>query len=156
MRDVITEFPMIQSWAEWKSRYRPHIRCLVWWEELEKPRPKLRRLYAVGGGGLPRPIVAANRVGGGGELFYPEFAAPREWRTRTMNPPVPCKFWKFGGPRTVQAPALFVPGRGTLILDGVHRIKDLEPFLIILDAIELRKKEQLCAIADTIGTWWNK
>jgi hypothetical protein len=122
---------------------------MVWWDELQRPKPRLFRAYALNGA----VVAPGDRTG---QVYYPWFKGKLEWRTRTSNAPIRVPFGDFKGDRAITVPSLYVEGRGFLVLDGAHRLKGLRPRIIVLDAIELRKNEQLCAIADTIGAWWQK
>lgn len=142
--DNVIELPAPVDYKAWQARYRKHIRCMIWWDELKKPEPKVGRSY----------FLAPFRSD---PIYAPAFEGKGEWRTRKPNKPVEVHYTSFKGQRLIRAPALSVTNKqrfcGYLLLDGYHRIKELEPRLIVLDWIKIHP-DQLCSIADTIGAWW--
>lgn len=137
--DTVLELPQPADYKAWSARWRKHIRCMIWWDELNDPEPKLGRRW------FCRDTEA--------KLFYPWTTEKGEWRRREPNPPKEVPIWNFFGDRIVVAPGLFVPRKGTMLLDGSHRVQSLEPWMVVVDAIEVTT-EQLRSIADTLGSWW--
>lgn len=135
---TVFELPRPRTYADWLAKYKSHIRCMVWWDELNKPKPRVGRRY----------VDISDFV------WLPQCTEKGEWRRKEPNQPVALEHWKFKGDRIVIAPAL-VTRKGYLLLDGVHRVTELEPRLLVLDWIQV-KKEQLTSIADTIGAWWHE
>lgn len=131
---MLVDLP-VPTWESWQAQYREEIRVKVWWDELQRPKPKIKREY------FPAP------------LFYPWFDSKRQWRSgdepkrvRQIRPgTVP-------GHCLVLAPAVLVPRRGYLLLDHCHRIRDLRPRVLAVDAL-IVKPEQLKAFADLLGKW---
>jgi hypothetical protein len=141
--DSVIELPPPADYKAWQARWRKHIRCMIWWDELKEPKPKLSRFYYTPFGDIHWP------------LYYPWTEGKGEWRRKKPNPPTRVPVERFDGHRVIQAPGLSFLPKGVMLLDGAHRIQDLEPMIIIVDAIEV-KREQLTSIADTIGSWWHE
>lgn len=145
--DTVVELPRPANYKAWLARYRKHIRCMIWWDELKKPEPQLSRFWFHGDHSDEEIAVWP--------LWYPWTTGKGEWRRKKPNPPKQVPYWTFTEDRVITAPGLFVPSKGVLLLDGAHRIRDLKPWLIVVDAIQV-KSEQLTSIADTIGSWWHE
>lgn len=123
----------IPTWEAWQAKYRDDIRVKVWWDELQRPKPKIERVYS------PR------------DLWYPWYPGERqEWRSGKV--PVPVATTLRTGHSLVVAPAVRVPNHGYLLLDGCHRIRDLRPVFLALDALIVTTK-QLRSFADLLGGW---
>jgi hypothetical protein len=140
--DTVVELPVPGDYKAWQAQYRKHIRCMIWWKELSEPTPELGRSLYMGG-------FSSDRL----RLYYPWFQDKGEWRTRKMNVPKSVLLEEFKGDRLIRVPGLRVPDRGILVLDGAHRLRDLEPLIVVVDWIQVTK-DRLCSIADTIGAWW--
>lgn len=139
---MIFTFPEITKFKDWQARWRKHIRCMVWWEELQKPAPVCKRVY----------FRASNAEH---ILFYAWYRAKTEWR-KLSNNPMRCRFERFMGDCAIQAPVLELPNGTFKLLDCCHRIRDLEPQLIIGDVIRPKKEDQYCAFASSGGDWARK
>lgn len=128
---MLVDLP-VPTWESWQAQYREEIRVKVWWDELQRPKPKIERVY------YPSAV------------YYPWFADKREWRSGKE----PKRFIpsKKRGHSLIIAPAVFLPHRGYLLLDCCHRIRDLRPYFLAVDAL-IVKPEQLKAFADLLGKW---
>lgn len=71
-----------------------------------------------------------------------------DWRDGT-----PLWFKVGGGQVLWRGPAVRYKGV-YLILDGCHRLLDLQPSIVIMDYIDL-KQEEICYFSDLLGMWNN-
>lgn len=122
------------DWAQWQALYRPGIRTMVWWEELRKPEPRVVRVYD------PWP------------LFYPWWRNRDEWRSVKPREPRRVPSDRFRGDAMIIVPAVKVAGRGYLILDGAHRVRDHRPRWLAVDALVVTRAQE-AAFADLVGAW---
>jgi hypothetical protein len=129
---VLVDLP-VPTWESWQAQYRKDIITMAWWDELQRPKPKIERVYN------PRP------------LYYPIWKDKTEWRNAKNRPNLVPR--NFKGHCLVLAPAVRVPDRGYMLLDHCHRIRELRPTLLAVDALIVRP-EQLCAFADLIVNWY--
>ena len=129
--DVIKFYPL--TWSVWKQRYESAIRISI---DLNKIHPT--RVYL--------------RQADDSSLLYGVWYRSGNWRD--------------GRPRQfaylvkqlaiVRVPAILVkPPNKYLVLDGMHRLSTLKPSVVLLDVIDIPKK-QWCYVSDLFNPFWSK
>lgn len=121
--DLLTFRPLKDPRA-WQARYQGQVRCSVEWSAM-KNRGKV---------GL---VVADPKRT---QLWYPWYTRG-SWRAGEPR----CAKWKGTGHALVRIPAVCLsgPGEKYLLLDGNHRILELDPCFVMLDVYYPTK-----------DTWW--
>ena len=122
----------MSSWKEWRKRYKHWIRTMF------EPSKKLRRTPKVG------LLLASSTT----KMYLPHY------KHGGWQDGIPVQIKNGSNLVLVRLPAVKIGDR-FLLLDGVHRMKELKPAMVLLDWVEYAKGDETCWL-DLFNSQWRK
>lgn len=122
------------TWEEWKRRYRRDIRIIL---DCTRIKPKEMYLHLV------------DKIDDEGVIHGVWYEEGKDWMD---GDPIPIK--PGNNMCLVRVPA-FEYKHNILVVDGMHRIKELEPAMILLDVVKIGKNSRRY-VFDFFSPFWEK